>query len=269
MARVALSTSSVFPGSAAEAFSAAARLGYDGVEVMVWTDRVSQDPLALGRLAEHYGVPVLAVHAPTLLMTQHLWGTPWEKVDRSLDLAAALGAEVVVVHPPFRWQREYAASFVDGVADRTRRPGPSLAVENMYPWRAGTREVLAYAPGWDPTRQAYEDVVLDLSHTATAGADALAMVAAAGSRLRHVHLADGSGSARDEHLVPGHGTQPCAAVLELLAGAGWSGTVVAEVSTRRMRDPLEREAALAESVAFARRHLAGGRASGGALSDLP
>ena len=36
--RVSLSTSSVYPGSTASAFEAAARLGYDGVELMVWAE---------------------------------------------------------------------------------------------------------------------------------------------------------------------------------------------------------------------------------------
>ena len=44
---VALSTSSVFPDRVPDAFEIAARLGYDGVEVMVSTDAVSQDVAAL------------------------------------------------------------------------------------------------------------------------------------------------------------------------------------------------------------------------------
>lgn len=255
-AQVALSTSSVFPGKAADAFETAARLGYDGVEVMVWTDGVSQDPTAIARLAEHYGVPVLAVHAPTLLVTQRVWGLPWEKVERSARMAAELGAGVVVVHPPFRWQREYAAEFVDGVRRRSHDLGVAIAVENMYPWRARQAEVMAYAPGWDPTGHDYDHVTLDLSHTATAGSDALAMARDLGPRLRHVHLADGSGSAKDEHLVPGRGTQPCGEVLGLLADIGWSGVVVAEINTRRHRTADAREDDLARSLAFARLHLA-------------
>ena len=67
-AKVGLSTASVYPESTAAAFELAARLGYDGVEVMVWTDPVSQDPEALLRLSDHYAVPILAVHAPCLLI---------------------------------------------------------------------------------------------------------------------------------------------------------------------------------------------------------
>ena len=85
---VALSTSSAYPASAAQAFALADDLGYDGVEVMVWTDPVTQEAGALKALAEHYGQPVVSVHAPTLLVTQGVWGNdPWGKVDRSIELA--------------------------------------------------------------------------------------------------------------------------------------------------------------------------------------
>ena len=77
-----------------------------------------------------------------------------------------------------------------------------------------------------------------------------------GDRLTHVHLADGVGSAKDEHLVPGRGTQPCAEVLGLLAEQAWSGTVAVEVNTRKCKTRQEREAELAECLAFARLHLA-------------
>jgi len=161
-----------------------------------------------------------------------------------------------LLHPPFRWQRDYAADFVEGVAYLEERTGMVLAVENMYPWRARSREVLVYLPGWDPVPMAYDNVTLDLSHTATAGSDALGMVEALGERLRHLHLADGLGSAKDEHLVPGRGSQPCAEVLGQLADREWDGLVVVEVNTRRARSHAEREADLAEALAFARLNLA-------------
>ncbi|HET8682063.1 MAG TPA: sugar phosphate isomerase/epimerase, partial [Micromonosporaceae bacterium] len=93
---VLLSSSSVFPEPTAAAFALAASLGYDGVEVMVWTDAVSQDAGALLGLSRHYGVPVRSVHAPCLLVTQRVWSAdPWERLRRSAVLAEALGAPVV------------------------------------------------------------------------------------------------------------------------------------------------------------------------------
>lgn len=250
--RVGLSTSSLYPGNTATAFATAARLGYDAIEVMVWTDPVTQEPGALRALSELHALPIVSVHAPTLLLTQRVLGTdPWGKIDRSIDLALEVGAGIVVLHPPFRWQREYAAEFVEGVARRERESGIRLSVENMYPWRPARRDVMAYLPHWDPVAQPYDNVTLDLSHTATAGSDALAMARALGPRLAHLHLADGLGSFLDEHLVPGRGRQPCAEVLEHLADSGWSGDVVVEVSTRKASRE-QRELDLAEALAFAR-----------------
>ena len=131
-----------------------------------------------------------------------------------------------------------------------------FAVENMYPWRYRDREMLAYAPDWDVTKDDYRHFTIDLSHSATSRTDALEMVDRMGDRLGHVHLADGKGSAKDEHLVPGRGSQPCAELLERLALSGFDGHVVIEVNTRRAMSAAEREADLAEALAFTRLHLA-------------
>lgn len=256
-AQVALSTASTYPESTAAAFEIAARLGYDGVEVMVWTDPVSQDLDALRRLSDYHGVPVLAVHAPCLLITQRVWGTdPWAKLERARRTAETLGAQTVVVHPPFRWQRDYARDFVAGIERMADVTDVRFAVENMFPLRARGRAVVPYAPDWDVVTEDYRHTTLDLSHTAVSQSDALAMAHDLGERLAHVHLADGVGSARDEHLVPGRGTQPCADVLEHLARTSFGGVVVVEVNTRRAESRADREADLAEALAYTRLHLA-------------
>jgi sugar phosphate isomerase/epimerase len=255
---VALSTASVFPERVADAFDIAARLGYDALEVMVSADAVSQDTEALRRLADYHSMPVLALHAPVLLVTQRVWGyEPWGKLVRAQEAAQALGAKVVVVHPPFRWQREYARDFTEGLARMSEESGIAFAVENMYPLRAGGAEIAAYAPHWNPLLMDGPYVTLDLSHTATSGSDAFAMAEQLGDRLVHGHLADGTGVPnRDEHLVPGRGTQPCAPLLEKLAADGYPGMVVLEVNTRRATTREARISDLTEALDFARRHLA-------------
>ena len=256
-ARVGLATASVYPESTANAFEIAARLGYDGVEVMVWTDPVSQDVTALRRLSDHHQVPILALHAPCLVITQRVWGTdPWIKLVRAKEAAEEVGAETVVVHPPFRWQREYVRQFVGGIQQMSSETDVKFAVENMFPLRARGREVSPYAPDWDPTGEDFRDFTLDLSHTSVSQSDAMALRADMGDRLRHVHIADGVGTARDEHLVPGRGDQPCAELLEHLASTSFDGLVVVEVNTRRCEDRAEREADLAEALAFTRLNLA-------------
>lgn len=258
---VALSTSSVYPLGVTEGFSLAADLGYDGVEVMVTHRTETQQSSVLNRLCDEYGLPVVAIHAPTLLLTQQVWGSAWDKLKRSAELAHGSGCSVVVAHPPFRWQGGYAEDFAEGIAAIEQETGIQFAVENMYPWRAGGREATMYLPHWDPVDQPYPHVTWDFSHAATAEADSCEAVAALGQRLRHVHLTDGwSNGFKDDHLIPGRGEQRVAETMAMLAdphfaGTGFEGVVAVEVATRTARKVGERERWLAESLAFARKHL--------------
>ncbi|GAB3992976.1 hypothetical protein GCM10029992_03430 [Glycomyces albus] len=168
---VLLSTTSVYPEPTAVGFELAAELGYDGVELMVFTDRISQDPHAVAGLSRHYGVKVGAVHAPCLLVTQRVWSAdPWTRLRRSVQAADYLGAPVVVIHPPFSWQRDYASKFSEVLASLAARyPHITIAVENMFPLKLGRRRMVPYRPHWDPTRHGYNAYTLDLSHCAASG----------------------------------------------------------------------------------------------------
>lgn len=258
---VALSSSSVYPLGVAETFSIAEDLGYDGVEIMVTHRTETQQAAVLNENAWRFGMPVMAIHAPTLLLTQQVWGSAWEKLHKSAALAQQVGCEVVVAHPPFRWQGTYASGFAAGIEEIEERTGVLFAVENMYPWRAGGRSAEMYLPHWNPVPQQYRHVTWDFSHAATAEDDSYEAVRQLGSRLRHLHLTDGwSNGFKDDHLVPGHGNQRVLETLELLAepdfgGEGFDGVVAVEIATRTARKVGERERMLAESLSFARRHL--------------
>lgn len=263
---VGLSSASVWPQPVRSAFEMAADLGYDGVEIMVWADAVSQDISALRRLSERHGMPILAIHAPCLLITQRVWSAePEERLRRAVVAASDLGAATVVVHPPFRWQRRYAEGFSELVGELEETSGIKVAVENMFPVRPPTRwnrlrggktsGLSAFRPSPDPTDVGYRNYTLDLSHAAAAHVDAVELLKRMGDGLAHVHLADGTGAPRDEHLIPGHGSQPCAAVCEALATDGFRGTVVLEVNTRKAKSAQQRAAQLAEALLFARLHL--------------
>ncbi|MEZ0358792.1 hypothetical protein CRM90_01915 [Mycobacterium sp. ENV421] len=274
--KVGLSTASVYPLRTEAAFEYAAELGYDGVELMVWAETVSQDVGAIAKLSRRYNMPVLSVHAPCLLISQRVWGAnPIPKLTRSVQAAERLGAQTVVVHPPFRWQRRYADGFSEQVAELESRSDVLVAVENMFPFRAdrffgsgdssiermrkrGGRPgvgISAFAPSYDPLDGNHAHYTLDLSHTATAGTDALEMADRMGEGLVHLHLCDGNGASTDEHLVPGRGTQPTAEVCQMLAASDFTGHVILEVTTSGARTKAEREALLVESLQFARTHL--------------
>ena len=212
---------------------------------------------AVKQLSDHHELPVCAIHSPCLLFTQRVWGTdPWGKLERSAEMAHAVGADVVVVHPPFRWQKEYAAGFVDGIAALEESTGLAFAVENMYPWRASARRgVEMYLPGWDPSEENYANATIDLSHAAIAqslaGRDGAAARRAAAPRPPDRRLR----VAKDEHLVPGRGAMDAAGFLEHLADESASTATSSWRSTpARPRTREEREADLRESLEFAREH---------------
>lgn len=255
-AKVGLSTTSVFPERTAAGFEVAAQLGFDGVEVMVGIDPVAADIDAVERMRDTHQIGVMAIHAPCLLVTQGTWGTdPWSKLERSAEAAQRLGAGVVVVHPPFRWQTSYSRTFIDGIRRLNHETGVIFAVENMYPWRTPTGVFQAYTPGWDPTELSYEHLTLDLSHASTARMQSLDYVEAWGPRLRHVHLTDGQGSLKDEHLLPGEGDQRAHELLDALRSKNFDGHVVLEVNTRRHGSRSARVEALARTLADIRAHL--------------
>lgn len=142
--KVGLSTASVYPLKTEAAFEYAARLGYDGVELMVWAEAVSQDVNAVAKLSRKYGMPVLSVHAPCLLVSQRVWGAnPIPKLERSVRAAEKLGAQTVVVHPPFRWQRRYAED------SPNRLPRWRTRVTSTWRWRTCSPcgPIVSSAPG--------------------------------------------------------------------------------------------------------------------------
>ena len=105
---------------------------------------------------------------------------------------------------------------IDRMRKRGGRPGVGIS---------------AFAPSYDPLDGNHAHYTLDLSHTATAGTDAVDMANRMGSGLVHLHLCDGQRRSADEHLVPGRGTQPTAEVCQMLANSDFAGHVVLEVTT--------------------------------------
>lgn len=251
---VTLSSASVYPLTVHDAFAIAKDVGYDGLEVLITGNAASQSATALRALMDKYQLPIMAIHAPTLLLTQQVWGSAWAKIERSVILAQAVGASVVVAHPPFRWQGSYAEEFAEGVHRITESTGMKIAVENMYPWRARGREAKMYLPHWNPVPQSYQHVTWDFSHAAIANMDSRQAMEDLGTRLAHVHLCDGLDNGKDEHLVPGLGTQRVSESLQYLHESEWEGVIAVEVSTRKAKNAGQKEEWLGNTLQFAREH---------------
>ena len=193
----------------------------------------------------------------------HSWSEPgtYSVVVRATGADGGTDSDTakVVVHPPFRWQGKYASTFTDAVRTTEQKHGIEVAVENMFPWSMGGADRQAYLPGIDPSEMDVDHATLDFSHCALARRDSMELALDLGDRLRHLHLTDGVAADEDkvfdEHLIPGHGNEPVAEVLQMLAAKQWTGQVIAEIKTRHARSERDRLRLLVETLEFAREHL--------------
>jgi sugar phosphate isomerase/epimerase len=232
--RVLLSTAAFFARPLREGLRLIAEAGYEGVEVMVTKDTATQEPHQVAALAREFGLDVEAVHAPFLLMTRKVFGTdPVGKIYRSVHLAEEIGARLVVVHPPYRWQPAYRRWLHESLPDFVTTTGVQVAVENMFPLRL-PRERSVTFHGVHPIEEVerFDRVVLDTSHAAVAGLDLLETRERLGARLAHVHLSNNAGRGWDSHLPVDEGVLPVGEFLDAVAADGFRGAVSLELDVR-------------------------------------
>ncbi len=238
------STAPFFRRPLDEAFRRIASAGYRGVEVMVGHDPATRDPRLLSDAAARHGLSIEAIHAPFLILTRGVFGSePIGKVRRTVELALNVGASLVVVHPPYRWQNDYRKWLEGGMPELADRTGVAIAVENMFPLRMGTRRGMRLHHGHGPETLPHGRVVLDTSHAAVAGLDLLRAVESFGERLAHIHLSNNAGRGWDSHLPVYEGALALDDLLEELVARGYEGGVSLELDLRPYFDD---EAELAE-----------------------
>jgi sugar phosphate isomerase/epimerase len=244
---------SLIPTPLHEVFPLLAESGFGSVEVMVTKDPDTRDARRLLELAEEHSLAIVAIHAPFLLMTRTVWGTdPIGKIDHALELAESVGAPLVVVHPPYRWQTAYRRWTEERLPTLEERTDVHVAVENMFPVRVRGRKVGAFHAVRTLEDLVGDDhVVLDTSHAAVAGLDLLEILDRLRTRLAHVHLSNNAGKGWDSHLPVTEGVLPLGSFLDALAGSGFAGSVSLEIDLRRhLGDPEALRRVLAENRAF-------------------
>lgn len=268
ISRLLFSSAAFFARPLANTFRIVAETGYSGVEVMVTKDPASQDPARMLALAKEHGLTIGAIHAPSLLVTRKVWGTdPIGKIDRAIHVAEEAEVPVVVMHPPYRWQRAYRRWLDEELPRLEARTGVMVAIENMFPVRMGGRSMTFHANQDLDELEGLPHLVLDTSHAAVAEHDPLEVRRRFGARLRHVHLSDNAGKGWDSHLPPGEGVLDLDTFCRELADDGYAGAVSLEVDLRtHLTDPARLRAVMVEMREGAERSL-GLDASGVARRD--
>ncbi len=232
------STGSFFDRPARDAFAFISEAGFGGIEVMVTKDPATQEAHSLRELSEQHDLPIHAIHAPFLLMTRKVWGTdPIGKIYRAIGLAEEIGAPIVVVHPPYRWQTGYRQWLDDRLPGLAEHTGVRVAVENMFPVSLrGGRGVRFHSDHRMEDFGRFPSVVLDTSHAAVSGVDLFDAYHRLGDRLIHIHLSNNAGRGWDSHLPIDQGILPIPEFLDLLAAEGFTGNVSLELDLRRYRE---------------------------------
>ena len=260
--KVLCSTAPFFRQPLREAFRHIAGAGFEGVEVMVTRDPFTQEPHMLAQLASDHGLRVDAIHAPFLLVTRKVWGTdPVGKIYRAVHLAEEVGASIVVIHPPYRWQLRYQRWVQEQMSEFSSRTGVTVAIENMFPLRLrGDVGVSFHASPDLKDLDGAGAVVLDTSHAAVSGLDireAIRLDHGVG-RIRHVHLSNNAGKGWDSHLpVDQEGVLPLEEFLADIGQDGFRGNVALELDLRPwMQDERQLRDVLVRNREFCERRLA-------------
>jgi sugar phosphate isomerase/epimerase len=216
-----------------QVFEAMGRAGFTGAEVMVTSERESQNPSSLKALGEDFGIEVGAIHAPFLLLTRRVFSTdPLEKIKRSTEVAQGVGAPIVIVHPAFHWQRAYQRWLKTEMDDFCAREGVTIAMENMFPlWIRGRGITVHRTTGIEDMRR-FGAVTLDTSHLAVSGIDIIRAYEELADRVVHIHLSNNLGVGRDSHSPLTQGVLPIASFLERVGSSGYSGTITLELDIR-------------------------------------
>jgi sugar phosphate isomerase/epimerase len=257
---VLAATGPFFMFSLEETFELIAEAGFDGAELMITQDRVSQDPHRLGALAARYGVPVPAVHGPFLVATWLVFGTdPKGKIERCVRFAETAKVSTVVIHPPYRWQTAYASWLDDAIPRIREETGVTIAVENMFPVNVNGRALRFFSGTMPAELVRWPSLTLDTSHLAATGGDLMAAWEELADRVVHLHVSNNDGRGRDTHGLLDRGVLPVPEFLEEVGASRFGGAVTLELDVRTWAD--DRPAlldVLRENLDIARLHLAAG-----------
>ena len=250
---LALSTGSLYTYGLDRVFGLAKEAGFDGIEVLVdgrWDTRQAD---YLKHLMDRHGLPIVSLHSPFHFVQVPGWEQdPIWRLKRTVELAEALGAQVVVAHPPLGWLRislrvtgasnkrdfwvglplswfvgrPYARWLCDELEGFQRDTEVIVAVENMPRRRIGPLGFNLYQMTRLESLERFRHLTLDTTHLATHGIDILQTYEKLAGRVAHVHLSNYNGR---EHRLLWDGHLPLADFLYRLNQDGYEGIVALEL----------------------------------------
>ena len=231
------------------ALRAIAEAGFRQVELWAKAGHLDDwvsDPAGLRPDLDRFGLTPFSVHSPsegwhTADSDPEVRRTAVKLTGESLNWAAGVGADLVVVHPSSSREEEHAAGpelararsreSLSVFAELAGELGLRIAVENLpiraHKFRPGTTvaDVLELIDGLGD----HVGVCLDAGHSHLNKLDPAEEAGLAGAKLFTTHLQDNDGSG-DQHIAPGQGAIDWGAVLASLDRMAYAGGRIFEVS---------------------------------------
>ncbi len=254
--KLAVSTGPLWRLELERAFEVVKSAGADAVEVLVTQSPETQSANELERLAERHDLPIVAVHAPQMLLTRSVFSTnPLEKVRRTAELCNALDVQTIVLHPPYVWQPRYALWILHELENVLEAGGPAITMENMYPVHVGSRRLRFHRFGGLGGLERFRYLTLDTSHLAVAEEDIVEAYRKLASKVVHVHLSDNRGKGRDSHAPVGRGVLPLEDFVRALDNPALRSVALEVEPGPNVETPGELENLFGESLELVRRNL--------------
>lgn len=208
---------------------------------------------ALKQRADELGMTVGQVHSPypTFFENEDKTADVIRVTKSSIEIAAALGAPYMVIHPNVPPSAKTAVQVEEAVENNfgffslffedLKRTGLCIGVENMFNWEkessralptvASTADCMAYMVDRlnEMCGEKHFVACLDTGHAMlSGGGDPAAMVRTLGKRLKLLHVHDND-AMRDRHWLPFKGVINWAELAASLAEVGYMGNLSLEI----------------------------------------
>lgn len=227
------------------------RLGINKIDL--WGGVQHFDPFAAteksisemkSRLTEQ-GMEIIT-YTPELLAYPYNFASPDRKVRkmsvdfavRNLDIAQAFGVDTMLISPgwglldlPVETSRKYSMDCISRIAEAARERGICLLLEHLTPQSSNLLySVRAVQEMIESVNHPALCAVLDLGQMSVFGEKVSDYISALGSKLRHIHIMDGSPSC---HLAFGDGILPLEDYWKELRASGYKGYYTLEINDGR------------------------------------
>lgn len=248
---ITFSSASLYTENLDDVFRTAVEGGAEGVEIMIDKRQQTQDSIYLKNLVRKYGLPIRSIHGPFLITARRVWGGSISKIKRTVAMAEDLGAGLIVIHLPYKWQLDYAKWLKEDLEEFCDSTNVQIAIENAVPITAVRKWNFTKYNSLDELCK-FRRITLDTSHISMFGKDPTDAYEHLHPRVSHIHLSNNFLRGMDDHALPYEGKVDLEGFLRHIAARNYEGDIALELNplALEVRKPGKAIKNLSKSVEF-------------------